>query len=43
MATVFHARPYGEVTETESNFGGKKLQRMKVPIFLEAALAMETI
>ena len=42
MTTVFHTRPYGRFTEIQSKLKRKNLiERIKVPIFLEAVLAME--
>ena len=41
MTTVFYAWPYGRFTETEQPLEKKITERIKVPIFLEAILAIE--
>ena len=42
MATVFHIWLYGRFIEIQSTSGERNfIERMKVPIFLEAVLAIE--
>ena len=42
MTTIFHARLYGRFIEIQSNLRRKKLiERIKVPVFLEAVLVVE--
>ena len=45
MATVFHARPSGRFTEIQNNLRGERnfIERIQVPIFQQAVLAMEII
>ena len=44
MQTVFYARSYSSFLKAPSNLRRKKLhEQIKAPIFLEAALALETL
>ena len=44
LKTVFYARSYSRFIEAPSNLKRKKLRvQIKAPIFLEAALAIETL
>ena len=44
MKTVFHAKSYSRFIETTNHLRRKKLRKLiKAPIFLEAALAIETL